>query len=285
MEKWEKASKHFADVILKPPPIFDYQEVPSEIPLEAKTLEEHDTTGRPWIRYFAKMIDISMFSILFGFLLGVVFPEFLNGVGNLVLSFLIVFLWSIIEPFFLVIFGNTLGRALMKTKIKTVSGGKINFSTAYRRNMSLWIRGFGLGLPLVSLICSIASYKELKNQGFTTWDAENNLITTHGKVGILRGTFTAVIVIGIILLSLVGEYSYQPKTASKNSSEQITTSETKANEDNTQIDSYSADTSSVADTSTSTNTSTTESETYDEFGFPSSGFFLKNIVIMINQVH
>jgi uncharacterized RDD family membrane protein YckC len=195
LEGWEKASNHFLNYILNPPPFTSHSKVHNYITVENKIEEGYYPKGRPWIRYLAKMFDFALYAFIIWFIIGIFSPNFLYGITEIALTFLTLFMCIIIETLVLIVFGNTPGRAILKTKIKTLSGEKIYSTQAISRSFGLWVRGLGIGLPLITLICLIVAVSDLRGRGITNWDQKNNLVTTHGKVGFIRVFLTAVTVI------------------------------------------------------------------------------------------
>jgi len=167
---------------------------------------------RPWIRYWARTIDLLIF--LFPFM-GIIIIILIN-VDNLedvlkqidktpetLFGVLIGFMYIFIEPIFLSTWGTTIGKSLLKVSVRNADGSKLSYVEGLKRTFSIWFSGQGLNLPLVTLITHIFAYNELKAKGITSWDKDGDYIVFHEKIGILRAMVAILIPISIMILYIV----------------------------------------------------------------------------------
>ena len=142
-----------------------------------------DTEPHPWMRYFARTIDIVLFSMGAGLVSGIMLPllgRFVNVALLLILVISMwVFGWIFIESALLATWGTTPGKWLFGLTLRTARGTKLDFPTALRRTLKVWVRGLALGLPIVSLIALVIAYNRLKEKGETSWDAEGGFQVTR----------------------------------------------------------------------------------------------------------
>lgn len=138
--------------------------------------------GRPIVRFIARMFDLSLFTAFFLTLISIYSPELILTTSKLLLFFVTLFLWLFIEPMIVSIFGNTLGKALLHTKIKNADGEFIDFITAFKRSIYVITAGMGFGIPIINLICSVFSYKDLKEHGISAWDKKSDTVILYGYV-------------------------------------------------------------------------------------------------------
>lgn len=82
---------------------------------------------RPWIRFWARYVDLCILGISLSFFIALFFPSF--SLNTITASILVVSLWLLIEPLILFIFGTTLGKFLLSIKICDLNGDKPNFYT------------------------------------------------------------------------------------------------------------------------------------------------------------
>lgn len=158
--------------------------------------------GRPWVRYWARMTDIVLFSIPAALMIGWIAPEFLNAPGSdNALGLLIVFLWVFVESALLSVWGTTPGKALLRVRFILTSGTSLSFSQALSRSFKVWWRGLAIGLPIIFLFTANNAYKKLKANQPLSWDAETGIIVMHDKIGAAR--ITALVVIMTIYIGLV----------------------------------------------------------------------------------
>lgn len=175
----EKFSQYFIDT--PPVPNLDCP-TQKEVGLSSFT----ENKPRPWIRFFARTFDISFFTSVIYFLLIFTIPNIYLHVNIYLIGVIIVFIYIFFESFILSKWGTTLGKLLFNIRLHTNNGLIPNFSKSLNRNFKVWYRGYGLGIPLVTNIANIIAYFDLKKNGISSWDRDEKLVVSHGKVGILR---------------------------------------------------------------------------------------------------
>jgi uncharacterized RDD family membrane protein YckC len=177
-------------------------EKPSQLTPEYKKLH-----ARPWVRFFARYIDITIVSIVIGIILGIFNPSLISN-STIVFGMEVLFIWFLIEPIFLSTCGTTLGKWILNIKVRDINGEKPKFYNAFTRSFWVWVVGFGFGIPIVNLFTLISSYSQLNNTGTTSWD-KNNFTVTHGEIGVIRIIITLIIIISAIFLSIYGAIQTQ----------------------------------------------------------------------------
>jgi len=165
-----------------------------------KIIKNHSV--RPWIRYWARYIDIFVFSLFFGIFLAIFIPSAL-GLSEIFLTVLILFIWVFAESALLSSWGTTPGKWLLKITVKG-QNEKIDFSSALNRSFAVWLKGLGLGIPIVSIFTLISSYNHLTKEGATIWDEDGHFTVTHKKIGAVR-IIVAIVVSILFLLLIIGE--------------------------------------------------------------------------------
>ena len=170
---------------------------------------------RPWVRFFARIIDIwltqfLLFGILvvLGFTFAILNPRFgeavikslsnidptLDMIITLMVSLLLL---AMIEPFFLSNYGYTPGKWLLQTRVVNPDGTNLTFSQAMNRSLSVYSRGFLFGIPFLSLITLLIESSKLEKEGKTTWDRNGGHVILHNRIGVPR-TMAAIILLVII---------------------------------------------------------------------------------------
>src|SRR5262249_16875077 len=103
--------------------------------------------------------------------------------------------------------GGTLGKWLFRISVRNSDGARLAISQIFRRNLGVWIRGFGLGLPLVNLCCLAQSYSDVDEECPAAWDKAAGTRVYQPKLSRLRfclGAFLyAVLFAGFSLAALV----------------------------------------------------------------------------------
>ena len=124
----------------------------------------------PVRRYVARMLDYTLISVLLFLLIFVVFR--VRPAAKLlttVLSYAAPVLALPILAFILSKFGTTPGKWLMGLEVYSVYGGKMHFDAAFSRELEVFTRGYGLGIPLVSPIFEVINYRKYAHQD-PDWD-------------------------------------------------------------------------------------------------------------------
>lgn len=170
--------------------------------LEKRKNKDTVSQVRPWVRYWARWFDYVLFGLIMGLAIGI------SGVGEKIneflLGILVVFLWVFFEAYLISQIGTTPGKWLLKVIVSRKDGEKPTFSEALGRSMDVWIRGVGLGIPIISLATSLAGYNALTKDKMTSWDKEKGFKVMHEKIGWGRVTVFTTLVIGALLLIAVG---------------------------------------------------------------------------------
>src|SRR5262249_17979727 len=110
--------------------------------------------------------------------------------------------YAIFETFCLNIFGGTFGKKIYGIRLVPTQADRITFPAALKRSFSVWARGLGLGIPLVSFITILVAYFDLKKEGQTPWDRDLHFVVHHRDLSVLRWLLIAFV--WLLLLSLYG---------------------------------------------------------------------------------
>ncbi len=103
-------------------------------------------------------------------------------------------------------FGTTFGKALYSIEVRSKNATPISFGTAFSRSFGAYLRGLGLGFPLISLFTIYFGYRTLKEKGTTSWDADNALEVTHRPIGYAK--IAAIALVWLLYLGLAGLGAY-----------------------------------------------------------------------------
>lgn len=163
---------------------------------------------RPWVRYWARMIDTGLIWALVFVPFGLVFPEVAkNSIMVQLLWFVVLSLWIPFEALFLSTVGYTPGKALLRVKVSNQNGSKLSFDQAVSRSGGVWWKGHGTGLiPFVTLVTFLLAFQRLTNKGVTAWDQSGDFLVTHRKIGMVRVFATIAIYafsLGLIVIQIM----------------------------------------------------------------------------------
>lgn len=139
---------------------------------------------RPWVRFWARMVDYSLFFLVIGFLtsyFGVPIAAIQPFFGMVIL-----FLWVFVEAAFLSTWGKTPGKWILRVSVRTSQHQKLSYSDGLNRSFSVWWLGMGAAIPIVFLITMIVAAVKLSNTGSTSWDRRSKYRIFHGKIGTVR---------------------------------------------------------------------------------------------------
>jgi hypothetical protein len=157
---------------------------------------------RPWVRYLARTLDYFLFCVILGGIVAFI-PAFAKMNDN-VAGLLLLFLYNFFEPVMLSVIGTTPFKALLGVRVRNQDGSKLSYLRGLKRMFMVWMRGVGLGIPLVGLFTCINSYKTLNRNGITSWDADGNFLVTHQSPVWWRWLLLGVITAGFFGLMILG---------------------------------------------------------------------------------
>lgn len=177
---------------------------PSEIIVEQPgKATENISQVNPWIRCIARFFDYSLFFLLLLSSRKLFHGQLPFGKYEHLIPFEF-FVWIPIEALFLSTLGTTPGKFFLKTKLKHGKRHRLEFNVAVRRSFSVWIRGLGLGIPVLNFFCLLNAFNKLKLFHTTTWDRDDHITVTHYPIGRWR-IYAAVLVAVVGILYYYGQ--------------------------------------------------------------------------------
>ena len=132
----------------------------------------------PWRRYFARMIDESIYALLWDAVLACFFHvnimemSWLGWVVELIMTACILLL---IEPTLLSCFGTTPGKILFGLRVSAESGARLTWREAFQRTWLVLGKGSGFHIPVYRLIREYKSYRDCRAGENLEWEEENVL--------------------------------------------------------------------------------------------------------------
>lgn len=153
----------------------------TEIPSRSREARERprdpDLHIHPWARLFARVFDTAAFIVALSF----VWPGWLSQLpitSTMLLSVVVLFGWTLPEAVLVSAIGTTPGKWLMSLHIKKKDDASLGFSGAWTRAIGVWVKGLGVGIPIVAPITMMHAYAKLTREGQTSWDAHNGVRVT-----------------------------------------------------------------------------------------------------------
>ncbi len=158
---------------------------------------------RPWRRFFGRFLDIVILSVLTGLILGIAAPEFGEKffANNLLAGLVILAVIVPVEATMTALFGTTLGKWALGMRIENAHGAIPSFGLAMARSFQAYIKGIGLGLPIIYLVTLFFSYKALRNGKRTAWDESTGTRVRYTGIRWWMLAILAVVLSGVFYLS------------------------------------------------------------------------------------
>lgn len=183
--------------------------VPNKIPAQLSNTpdstqaqaENWSAGPRPWLRWWARVIDTNLWVASLWLILAARGAE-IDQSETKGLVFLSLALWVPVEAILLSTFGTTPGKWLLNIKLRFVDGKRLTFGQSISRSAHVWLKGWGLGIPIVNLVALVISYNELVSKDISSWDEKGGTQILHGQLSILR-KFLLIALIALLLLIIL----------------------------------------------------------------------------------
>ena len=134
----------------------------------------------PWRRFFARTLDLYIWSLVVGFVVGILnarfgwsllaFADMPSSSQDMLSGILIIPIAIVCDVLVYAAFGNSIGKGLLGVKVQMLDCAPLPARTYAARSVDVWIRGIGLGIPIVALFTELASYRALLGGKRTSWD-------------------------------------------------------------------------------------------------------------------
>ncbi|TLD71637.1 RDD family protein [Phragmitibacter flavus] len=165
---------------------------------------------RPWLRFWARMVDYMWFTGVVVFILAAILPvssvQWMMWASQhyIPIESLLILCYVPVEAWCLARFGKTPGRALLRLEVVSVTGGRLTFQQALVRSVQVYVKGVGLWLPLVSLLVMSWSRVQLLRRGQTSWDVDCGTAVTSEPPQRWRLVLLGAMVLGLAVLTAMG---------------------------------------------------------------------------------
>lgn len=167
---------------------------------------------RPWIRFWARMIDNFLGALLVGAVAGIIAPSAL-ALPDPVFGLIVLICWVFIEAALLASWGTTPGKSLLRITVRDSDGEPLTFAAALARSYRVLVHGLGFGILIFQIFALLKSYNRLTRHGATGWDEKGSVIVEHDKVGWLRGIVVTALILGIVLILVLVSVAGEPAPA------------------------------------------------------------------------
>jgi uncharacterized RDD family membrane protein YckC len=170
---------------------------------------EETNYPRPFVRFFAKAIDFSIYYALIDLISYLFKPvilfliytlSFYDTSSVIIMPYLLgSFLLFFFEAFVTYYFGNSLGRYFFNFKLVSQNGNALSFPQHVKRSFYLYVAGFGF--IIFSLVTNIYWFIQLIEKNTTFWDKSADTKVIHYKINILKIIFGFILT--IVLLAAI----------------------------------------------------------------------------------
>ena len=144
---------------------------PPPLPEEASPDPQLWPLAGRWPRFLARTLDVWWETLLVSLVLGAVlgrysasFVRWINDTsGGQFFGILCLPIALVIDALLYRVLGNTPGKVLLGLRVQTVDRKRLTFVQYLDRNVSVWVRGLALGLPLFNLFTMANQFRRLGN--------------------------------------------------------------------------------------------------------------------------
>jgi hypothetical protein len=157
--------------------------------------------GAAVARCFARLFDVGWEEALLGvgaaFFLRVhwhAFSVWVSEPGNpLLFAVLCLPAAMLLDALVYRVAGNTPGKALLGLKVTTPDGGPLPWKTYLRRNLAVWARGLGCGIPFVNVVTMWRRGREAAGAADVVYDAKTGHQVSAAEIGVARKAMFGVL--------------------------------------------------------------------------------------------
>ncbi len=174
-----------------------------------------DAPPAPWRRFAARSLDLTVNGVVMVLVIAIVFfmlapyqaDQFFGMFetpGGVFLDLLYTSLaGSVLTGLIIGLTGSSLGKLIFGVKVMKLDGSLLGPMDGISRDVTVWVKGLGLGVPIIALFTQVVAYQRLKGKGSTSWD-EGMYRVTYRENGPMQ---YALNVLGVVLIVLVGAVS------------------------------------------------------------------------------
>lgn len=173
-----------------------------------QSIKEDKGSVKSWLRFGVRWIDYTVLFIVIRILVVRAggFPQFLEGNG--ITFFIQLYLTIPLEALFISVVGTTPGKWLGRIRVSDLEGGRASYRQALQRTFWVWVKGLGLGIPLVNYVSMWFARKKLIRDGKTWWDETAGTKVEHIEIPLWRYILVLIVAVALFLLINVSIIDY-----------------------------------------------------------------------------
>ena len=176
----------------------------------------------PWRRYLARFLDgyvaLGLISLIILNAPRLVLLRGIKLAGLLPLLTLAVWiLIPFVDALIMAALGTTVGKWLLGIRVVGADGKRLTLMACLRRNFTIWWRGYGCGIPILSVITLVLAYgSAIQHQNRSSWDIEAGNIMLRRRRTILHYLLYSVLLLLLVTISVLARTgaSTHPRIAS-----------------------------------------------------------------------
>ena len=205
---------HVVQTSAPPPrrPTYEPLNPPIVVPSNFDQHKSDDDAGdspivSPWARWAARNLDFWIGVFVAGFVLGIVFESIgidTDNISDTGWGILAIPAGLALDALCYYFFGWTLGKWLFAVKVRHQDGRQLTYTEYFKRNLGVLVKGFGLCIPIVTLITCVIQYNRLRAGKSASYDEGKDIKIVRVKHTAARTAFgiVALIVLLMFLVSL-----------------------------------------------------------------------------------
>ncbi|MFO1013408.1 MAG: RDD family protein [Caulobacteraceae bacterium] len=182
----------------------------AEAPRAPAGAEWTDTAPHPWRRYFARMVDNLLFSIVAAPILAMfVTPpdatQIAQGGSAVLLREMLISLglqlvMLPVSALFVGVIGYSPGKWLFGVRVLTGGGGRLGVTQALVREFRVFVLGTGLGVFPINLFALLTAHGRLLKRKITIWDERGHFVVVYRPANAQLGysIFGAILLLGAV---------------------------------------------------------------------------------------
>lgn len=153
----------------------------------------------PWARFFARFFDYAWFLLLLWGGRALLHGSLPFGRFESFIPFEF-FVWIPLEALLLSLWGTTPGKWFLQVKLRQGRRLRLAYASALKRSFSVWLRGLGMMIPIISFFCLLVAYQRLKIAQHTSWDRDDGITVTNGSVPKWRFIASTLFIVAVFLV-------------------------------------------------------------------------------------
>ena len=137
--------------------------------------DELPTVDHPWRRFFARLMDLALYGLVWEALAQLLFRWNTSEFGwflDWLTGYFTYLLMIFVEPLLLSTLGTTPGKLLFGLEVRRANGTKLTYGEALVRTFGVFRRGFGWGIPIYNLVRLVKCCRACNRGETMEWDLE-----------------------------------------------------------------------------------------------------------------